>query len=43
MLAALVPPVVLFVEFIDKHVIGAGIIAVCSALLYVLVLSASRR
>jgi hypothetical protein len=39
MLAALVPPVVLFVEFIDKHVIGAGIIAVCSALLYVLVLS----
>jgi diguanylate cyclase (GGDEF)-like protein/PAS domain S-box-containing protein len=31
--------VVLFVEFIDKHVIGAGIIAVCSALLYVLVLS----
>jgi diguanylate cyclase (GGDEF)-like protein/PAS domain S-box-containing protein len=39
MLAALVAPVVLFVEFIDKHVIGAGIIAVCSALVYVLVLS----
>ena len=39
MLAALVAPVVLFVEFIDKHVIGAGIIAVCSALLYLLVLS----
>ncbi len=39
MLAALVPPVVLFVEFVNKHVIGAGIIAVCSALLYILVLS----
>ena len=39
MLAALVAPIVLFVEFLDKHVIGAGIIAVCSALLYLLVLS----
>jgi D-arabinose 1-dehydrogenase-like Zn-dependent alcohol dehydrogenase len=31
--------VVLFAEFVDHHVIGAGIIAVCSAVLYVLVLS----
>ena len=39
MLAALVAPVVLFVESVDDRVIDAGVIAVCSALLYLLVLS----
>ncbi len=39
MLAALVAPVVLFVESFDATVIDAGVIAVCSAVLYVLVLS----
>ena len=39
MLAALVAPVVLFVESFDATVSDAGVIAVCSALLYVLVLS----
>ena len=39
MLAALVAPVVLFVESVRGHVVDAGVIAVCSALLYLLVLS----
>ena len=39
MLAALVAPVVLFVESFDPTVIDAGVIAVCSAVLYLLVLS----
>ncbi len=39
MLAALVAPGVLFVESFDPTVIDAGVIAVCSALLYLLVLS----
>ncbi|MGH3069790.1 MAG: PAS domain S-box protein, partial [Streptosporangiaceae bacterium] len=39
MLAALVAPVLLFVESFAAHVIDAGVIAVCSALLYLLVLS----
>ncbi len=39
MLAALVAPVVLFVESVRGQVIDAGVIAVCSALLYLLVLS----
>ena len=39
MLAALVAPVVLFVESVRGRVVNAGVIAVCSALLYLLVLS----
>jgi diguanylate cyclase (GGDEF)-like protein/PAS domain S-box-containing protein len=39
MLAALVAPVVLFVESVRDRVVDAGVIAVCSALLYLLVLS----
>ncbi len=39
MLAALVAPVVLFVESVRGRVVDAGVIAVCSVLLYLLVLS----
>jgi diguanylate cyclase (GGDEF)-like protein/PAS domain S-box-containing protein len=39
MLAALVAPVVLFAEAVRGRVVDAGVIAVCSALLYLLVLS----
>jgi diguanylate cyclase (GGDEF)-like protein/PAS domain S-box-containing protein len=39
MLAALVAPVVLFAGSVGHRVIDAGVIAVCSALLYLLVLS----
>lgn len=39
MLAALVAPVVLFIGSVRGQVIDAGVIAVCSALLYLLVLS----
>jgi len=39
MLASLIAPVVLLVEAVTHHVRDAGVIAVCSALLYVLVLS----